>query len=264
MPARIEDGGGDPRSGQRRYWAAEVDLERGRAWLDAAEARHALRVLRHRAGDRIQVIDGSGRLFEVVIGESEDGPGGVRRLAGRIVAVREPEPAATLPWLVQALIRPARLKALIDGATQLGVAGVLLFAGEHTSVPARLTAGRRERLLRIMRAATAQSLGVRLPELRGPMSFAELPAALAGFRVWVAHGPRAEGAIAAPHAAEAKSPHALVVGPEGGLTDSEVAELIQCGARILDLGPRRLRSETAALAGLTLLSATLRGARPSL
>jgi len=262
MPARTERPS-LPRPGQRRYWAA-VYQESGRAWLDAAEARHALRVMRHRSGDRIEVIDGSGRLFEVVIGENEEGPGGERVLGGRIEAVHEADAAAALPWLVQALIRPARLEALIEGATQLGLAGVMLFAGEHTTVPARMTAARRERLLRIMRTATAQSLGLRLPELRGPVPFADLPAALTGFRIWVAHGPGAEASVAAPLAAEAKAPQALVVGPEGGLTDSEVALLIQCGARIIDLGPRRLRSETAALAGLTLISATLRGATPAL
>jgi 16S rRNA (uracil1498-N3)-methyltransferase len=280
MIGRTERSGAPP-PGHRRYWAAEVDLAASRAWLEPTEARHALRVMRHRRGDRIEVIDGSGRLFEVEIGGYEDVQAGERRLATRIHVVHEPAPAAAPePWLVQALIRPSRLEALIDGATQLGVEGIVLFAGERTAAPAGWTSIRQERLQRIMRAATTQSLGLRLPELRGPVSSAKLPQALAGFRLWVAHRPEVEACSQAPSATRARLeqpsmpgpastatqpvpsadfPHALVVGPEGGLTDSEVAALIQSGGRILDLGPRRLRTETAALAGLTLLSAALRG-----
>jgi 16S rRNA (uracil1498-N3)-methyltransferase len=118
---------------------------------------------------------------------------------------------------------------------------------------------RRERLLRILRAATAQSLGLRLPELRGPVPFTSLLEALRGFEAWVAHGPRRPGPDPDP-APAANLPPILVVGPEGGLTDLEVETLVAGGARLLDLGPRRLRAETAAIAGLAVLGARLRAA----
>lgn len=249
-----------PLPGERRYWAVAVDLEGGRAWLDKFEAHHALRVMRLHRGDALEVIDGSGRLFEVEIEGKEPGPRGEQRLATRIRNVREPPEgesgfAGSRPWLAQALIRPARLEVLVDGATQLGLAGLVLFTSARTTSPARLGRERRDRLVRLMRVATTQSLGLRPPELKGPIPFAELPEALAGFQTWVAHGPASTFPPTAPSPWTGDR-RALVVGPEGGLIDSEVEMLMRNGAKILDLGPRRLRSETAALVGLALLTAS--------
>jgi 16S rRNA (uracil1498-N3)-methyltransferase len=261
------------RPGERRYWADQVDLAERRVWIGSEEARHLVRAMRHRPGDRVDVIDGSGRRYEVELEAPVKGAGrGRRRLAARILNVFEAEVTAREPWLIQALIRPERLDAIIDGATQLGVAGIALFQAVRSPTLPELGARRLERLVRLTRAATAQSLGLRLPELRGPLTFSELEALLGGFRVWVAHGPRrrdrADDPLADRWIEGADAPegqpglaHALVVGPEGGLTDEEIRVFAASGALLLDLGPRRLRSETAALAGLTLLGHHLRRSR---
>lgn len=276
---------GDSRSrayhpGHRRYWADTVDLDTGRVWIGPEEARHVLRVMRHRPGDSIEVIDGSGRCYEVTIEEAEERR--EARLSARILSVDEPHAETCLPWLAQAVIRPERLERVIDGAVQLGVAGIVLFgAARSPELPAR----RRERLVRLMRAATAQSLGLCLPEFAGPLPLPALLSKLAGHRMWVAHGPRgretggdrfADRGLAGitddpgedtepaspPRREEGHRvpvlPHALVVGPEGGFHDAEISEFAAAGARLVDLGPRRLRSETAALVGLALLGQYLR------
>ncbi len=275
MPAGGEERGDESaqRSGRRRYWAEAVDLERQTIWLEADEAHHARRVMRARPGDLIEVIDGSGRLFEVEIASGVEMKGARSRLAGRIVTMSEPPERGPLPWLAVSFIRPSRLEAMVEGATQLGLAGIQFFSSARTTAPLGLDRVRRGRLVRLMRAATTQSLGLRLPELRRPVAFSDLGDALSGFKVWVAHGPRAavhshpsevvNGAAPLLPVAALGMSHVLVVGPEGGLTDAEVGSLLARGAQILDLGPRRLRSETAAVAGLTLLAAALRAAGSS-
>lgn len=249
-----------PTSGRRRYWAAADGRDPDLFWIDPDEVHHVRDVMRHRSGDRIELLDGSGRWFEAELDHAAGG-----RLSARLIQAHAACPEPPLPWLVQAMIRPARLEFLADGATQIGVRGILLFTAARSSLQDGIDARRRERLHRVMRAATAQSLGLRVPELRGPCAAAELARAGAGFRLWIAHGPAGSSGLWASASdllrAEPLAPgceEALVIGPEGGFTDEEVQSFLIQGGRLLDLGPRRLRAETAALVGLAYLGARLR------
>ncbi len=161
-----------PESGSRRYWAAHVDLEAGRVWLEPGEARHVAKVLRHKPGDTIEVIDGSGRRFDVELMPDRERISGAEvrgaGLAGRIVTVHPPEPEPPPLWLLVPMIRWPRLEELLAGAVQLGTTRILLWSAANATFDEPLTAGRRERLGHILRAATTQSLGLRLPVLSGP------------------------------------------------------------------------------------------------
>ena len=128
------------------------------------------------------------------------------------------------------------------------------------SAPARqLGPRRRARLERIARSAVCQSLGVRLPELRAPRSLAELETA--GFdRILLAHGSGTPLAAPPPAPPPAGRRLLLLVGPEGGWAPGELALLEERGALRTSLGGRRLRAETAALAGLALLLCRASGA----
>jgi 16S rRNA (uracil1498-N3)-methyltransferase len=249
-------------------------------WLDPGEARHVRTVLRHEPGDTIEVIDGSGRRFDVELSPAR-GPhaaaGGRKMgggkdaiqaaLEGRIVAVHAAPPEPSPLLLAVPMIRWPRLEELLGGAVQLGATSIVFWSAAHSTFEEPLTQGRKQRLEHIVRAATTQSLGLRLPRIAGPCPLETLIPMLAGLAVWVAHGPRSlSDRIPSPRRSNSPSPvpplaapsaggQALVVGPEGGLRDDEVAALVEAGAAILDLGPRRLRTEVAAIAGLALLTA---------
>ncbi len=285
-PAERRSRGRDAAAGRRRYWAARDEEDSALLWIDPAEVHHVRNVMRLGAGDRIELLDGSGCWFEAEL----DRPPRGDRWPARLITEHLAAPEPPLPWLIQALIRPARLEAAIDGATQIGVRGILLVQAARSAPQDALDAGRRARLERLLRMATAQSLGLRLPVLRGPIRAADLGRETAGFRLWVAHGPaRSAGEGAAPRGlwsaapgvpgsteaagtvaagaeaagaeaagAEAAGAEALVIGPEGGFTEEEIAGFLAGGARLLDLGPRRLRAEIAALVGLAWLGARLR------
>jgi 16S rRNA (uracil1498-N3)-methyltransferase len=243
---------------QRWYWAAEVDLDARRVRLDPEETSHLLKVIRHRTGDAIEAIDGRGGRYTVALLPRATGRGG-RDLAleAEILTVHPPVPEPTPLVLCAPLIPWPRLESLVDGAVQLGVTHFCVWEAERASLRGAWSAIRIARLERIARAATTQSLGSHAPHIAGPRPLPEILTTWTGLAIWVAHGPIPDGGLPtqpAGGAATAAVPgRVLVVGPEGGLTDREVALCFEAGAQCLRLGSRRLRTEVAAIAGLAAL-----------
>ena len=243
---------------QRWYWAVEVDLAARRIRLEPEETTHLRQVLRHRTGDAIEAIDGRGGRYTVALLPARTGRD--RGLEVEILTVHPPTPAPQPLVLCPPLIPWPRLEALIDGAIQLGVTHLWVWEANRARPVGAWSRTRSARFDRIARAATAQSLGTHLPQIVGPRPLPELLHALGECAIWVAHGPlpaevTGEGRAAAAPTPGAKAGRALVVGPEGGLTEAEVELCLAAGARPLALGPRRLRTEVAAIAGLSVLRA---------
>jgi 16S rRNA (uracil1498-N3)-methyltransferase len=252
-----------PGGGERRYWC-RLEPDGETVVFDDDETRHLRTVMRRRAGERVEALDGSGRVLTVEL-ETTRG----RSVVGRLVGARtddpapgdagptapgvgrgvETAPAVTELWLGQALIRPRRLEWLLEKAVEIGIAGFLPLVTRRAQPHAEHTAARRQRLERVARAAVAQSLGTRLPVLAEarPLEALRLDTYE---RVLVAHGP----AACDPGVLAAVSGRVLVlVGPEGGFDPAELAALEAAGALRLGLGRRRLRAETAAVVALGLV-----------
>jgi len=166
-------------------------------------------------------------------------------------------PPPTPLVLMAPLIPWPRFESLADGAVQLGVTDFWGWEAERARPLGRWSALRITRLERIARAATTQSLGCHAPRIQAPRPLPELLDALVNCALWIAHGPLPAGGDPplAP-VGGVREGRALVVGPEGGLSDRELELCLAAGARCLSLGPRRLRTEVAAIAGLTALQAT--------
>jgi 16S rRNA (uracil1498-N3)-methyltransferase len=205
--------------------------------------RHLFRARRLAVGDALRLVDGQGGAREGVVAAVD------RRRA--VLRCGEPAPAndpARRVTLLVAPPKPERAAWLVEKATELGVAAVRFVASERA---VRGVEGRAlERLGRVAAAALEQSGGARLPELSGPHSLTELPALLAGARGWFLQ-PGAAATLASAGAA----PVAVLVGPEGGWTDGELAALAAAGACGATLGSRVLRVETAAIVAAGLLLA---------
>jgi 16S rRNA (uracil1498-N3)-methyltransferase len=242
---------------RRWYWAAEVDLAAHRVRLDPEETSHLLKVIRHRTGDAIEAIDGRGGRYTVALLPQATGKDvRDRGLEAEILAVHPPEPEPTPLVLCAPLIPWPRLEALLDGAVQLGVTHFCAWEAERESFRGAWSEARIARLERIARAATSQSLGSHAPRIAAPRPLPDILATWAGYPIWVAHGPIPQGSTPAQRGGGATvGGRVLVIGPEGGLTDGEVALCLEAGARCLSLGSRRLRTEVAAIAGLAALQA---------
>jgi 16S rRNA (uracil1498-N3)-methyltransferase len=229
----------------------------GTVVLDGAEGRHAGVVQRRGPGERVDVVDGAGVRLLGVVGEvTSDGV--LVHVQQRVV---EPEPAVRLV-LVQALAKGDRDELAIEAATEVGVDAVVPWQAERSIVVWRgeRAAKSRARWLGTVRAAAKQSRRARVPAVEVALDDRGL---VERVRAVVADGGAAlvlHEAATEPLAA-ATLPGAgqclVVVGPEGGISDAELARLVDAGARCVRLGPHVLRTSTAGPVALAMLAERL-------
>ncbi|MBM4117271.1 16S rRNA (uracil(1498)-N(3))-methyltransferase [bacterium] len=210
--------------------------------LEGAAQHYLCYVLRLRAGDAVELRDGRGGLAAARLER-------VTRAAAELVhGPRETPlpPAQPELHLALPLLKGRRLDWVLEKGTELGVAGFALYLGRH-GVVQRET--RPERYAEILRAAFMQSRRLLLPSLGGPQPFADLlaDARERGWRQCWADERRAGQGDGPLPAADAR-PLLAWIGPEGGFAAEEREALGAVAEAALDLGPWRLRAETAALA----------------
>jgi 16S rRNA (uracil1498-N3)-methyltransferase len=228
----------------RRLHVPPERIEGARGTLGPEARRYLADVLRLAPGAALEVFDGRGGRYAATIG-----PG----FQDLVLGPREVAPAAPLELaLLVALAKGEKMELVVQKATELGVARILPFEAERSVVRLEPEKGeeRAARWRRIAAEAARQCGRADVPEVAAPVDLGRALGALApGTRVFVFHpgGGKLDGA--APAAA------AAVVGPEGGLTDDEVAACERAGASRAALGPRVLRAETAAIVAVALLQA---------
>lgn len=227
--------------------AADGEIE-----LPAGVARHAVQVLRLRDGDAVVLFDGRGGEYPATL--RIDGRA-VRARTGRHDAVeRESAVAVTL---VQSLVAADVMDAIVQKATELGVATLVPVVAERSQrVPADRLEKRLARWRQIAVAACEQCGRNRVPQIAAAVPLHEWIDTQRDLRQVALLDPRAGRALAAVDARV----RALLAGPEGGLTEAEASRAVAAGAAPVHLGERILRADTAALAGLATLNAVVREA----
>jgi 16S rRNA (uracil1498-N3)-methyltransferase len=217
--------------------------------LPAPAASHAVRVLRLRPGDPLVVFDGCGADFRAEIAHVS---GGEVRVTLLTRVPSRPESPLEIT-LVQAVSRGERMDFTLQKATELGVRAIAPVVSARSVV--RLDAGRGEARLRhwrgVVAAACEQCGRSRLPELRPPVPLrAHLEQAPTGTGRLVLDPDAAIELAALP---DLETQVELLIGPEGGLDDAELAAARAGGYQPVRLGPRVLRTETAGIVALAVL-----------
>ena len=211
-------------------------LDARKAYLEGEEAKHCVRVLRKKPGDRLIGVDGKGRKYNAVISGL-----GKNRVDLDLVESEEEwgEHGFRIELAISVLRKPDRLEWLAEKAVELGITHLRPLVTKRTVKPNL----RLERLERIMISALKQCKRSRLPEVLPPQSLAEyLDEPFEGLSLigWM------EGALPVRDQEAAMQAHGAIrflVGPEGGFDESEVEAAraagfirwrrFQCGHRLI-------------------------------
>jgi 16S rRNA (uracil1498-N3)-methyltransferase len=234
-----------------RYFS-ETPITGERAALEGPEAHHLLHVMRGRVGDRVTAFDDSGAEFDAEIAKC-----GRADVELRILERREVDRELPFELVVGvSLPKGDRQKWLVEKLTELGVTKLVPLETERGV--AQPTAGALDRLRRSTIEAAKQCGRNQLMKIAAPQPWKEFvtaqPSATKSRR-FVAHF---GGILLTDSNLAEPIPTQVAVGPEGGFTEDEIAAAATTGWRIVDLGPRILRVETAAVALAAVVAASSR------
>lgn len=220
--------------------------------LPEQAGEHVARVLRLERGHPLILFNGDGREYDATLATLAK-----RAVTAEVIGVRDADREAPLRLtLVQGIARGEKMDWILQKATELGVARVVPIVTERTEV--KLDEERAERRLlhwnQVIAAACEQSGRTRLPQLDPPQRLDRWLGTLAdttGLRVALVPG----GELTVRALPPVTNGVIVCVGPEGGLSEHDLALLAQGGFATLHLGPRILRTETAGIAALAALQA---------
>lgn len=241
---------------RRRFYAPRLafDAEGKTVTLSADEARHARDVLRLNHGDEVFVFDGEGREYRCVIGEM-----GSRSTTINVIdetTAAKPESSLDLSLAV-ALLKGEKFDFVVQKSTELGVASLtpLITARADVRIREKQDAARKvERWQRIALEAAKQCGRAQLMQVNPPVELDEFFRSIPDVQLRVMFTERDGGSFEAAFETkpEFKSVVAMV-GSEGGWTDQEIESARRLGWKLVTLGGRTLRAETAAITVATLL-----------
>ena len=234
----------------QRFFAFRDGEDPRTAHLDSEEWRHARSVLRLKPGEEV-ALNLDGKLYRSAFSEDN------RFILGPLL----PDPEADLRvTLFQGIPKGDKMEWIVQKCTEMGVHAIVPVEMERcvSRWDEKSASRKTERLNRIAREAAKQSGRGLAPEVEPPLSFSLLEKRLAGFDhaliPWENAGGFGPAAFWNSLESRPKS-LALVIGPEGGLEEKEVEALCRAGGKVMTLGRRILRTETAGLCALCALMA---------
>lgn len=224
-----------------RFYAPDITAT---LTLPESDSRHAVKVLRMGEGEELQVIDGRGNLYTCRLMDAHPKRAGVE-----IVECH----AQPLPWTQQLTVAVAptkhldRMEWLVEKLTEVGVNRIVPILCDRSERRELKT----ERLEKIAVSAMKQSLKAWLPEMAG---LTPLKEALKSFPASQRYVGYCDPSMERRDFSRAYRPEVdtmIFIGPEGDFSPSEINMLIDAGVQPVTFGDNRLRTETAALYGIT-------------
>ncbi len=243
---------------ERRAYVPPEEIHGDRVIIEGDQAHHMVSVLRKKPGDEIVVFDGQGTECAArILRIGRDLV--VARIHRKEVQGKTARPAICL---YAAVPKGKKFDLIVEAATELGADRITPLLTSRTvvrlddhNIPAKL-----ERWKRITVAAAKQCGRSTLPQVGGPLAFLDAVQDLPE-RAFPILACRMESSLplhnvlqdVVPSSAEIR----LYIGPEGGFSPEEIATARSAGFRLASLGESTLRTETAALAGLSVIGCFL-------
>lgn len=212
--------------------------------LPESDSRHAVRVLRLKEGDELQVIDGRGSVYTCRLVDAHP-----KHAAVELLSCRE----QPLPWSQQLAVAVAptkhldRMEWLVEKMTEVGVNRIIPLLTERSERKEIKV----ERLEKIAVSAMKQSLKATLPVIQKMTPLRDVLGMMPEAQRFVAY---CDPEIPRVDLAKSYLPYRdtlILIGPEGDFSSEEIKATLDAGFRPVTLGDNRLRTETAALFALS-------------
>ncbi len=233
------------------YYTEKINISENSLVIKGNESKHLLKVLRKSEGEEIFVTDGERNLYNTVISEINNDE--IKcDIIEKSYDVNEPEIQITL---YQSLLKnPSRFEFVLEKATELGVNEITPLITHNVINKEQ---DKQSRWQTIVLSAIKQSQRCFLPNVNHPLNFTEalkIPGKndlkiMADERNFV----NSICADELKRLTTGKRPVSIMIGPEGGFTQEEIEIALKSSFSLLSLGERKLRSETAAIAVLSII-----------
>ncbi len=211
--------------------------------LSEAAGKHCIQVLRMQEGDRIDITNGLGGLFHALIQVAHK----KNAIVQITEAIQTHRPTQQLQLGISLLKNAVRLEWLFEKATEMGVTHIFPLLCERTIHERFKT----ERMQQIIQSAMIQSQQTWLPILAAPTELTQFLDQAAAAQKWIAHcEPTIKQSIKTIVPGQEVL---LLIGPEGDFSPTEIEAAIAKDFKPIDLGPTRLRTETAGIFALSVL-----------
>jgi len=211
------------------------------------DANHAIRVLRMQVGDEFMLSDGNGSWSQVVATEVKK-----KSMQVRVMDSGFQAPLATTITVIQALPKGDRAKEAIELLTEAGVDRIVPWAS------ARSIGKGSEKFAITAREASKQSRRFRIPEVTEVATTAQICEAIKLSDLAIAFHESATSKLSDQVSSHNVEHLLIIIGPEGGITDEEIAAFTEAGAKVALMGRPILRSAHAGIAAVSAVSALLK------
>lgn len=249
----------------QRYFISPEQFSEDTVQITGDDAHHLIKVMRARIGEKVICSNGIDR--EALVEITEMATGLVH--ASIIEALPMDDEPHVEVWIAQSLPKGDKMETVIQKGTEIGASRFIPFLSERTVVQydAKKEAKRLERWQKIAKEAAEQAHRNRVPLVEAPYTWKAAMKLCSGFDLALLCYEKESGldfraqiqaALAEKSLEPAQSDSKplkviLLVGPEGGFSEAEVAEAVEQGCHSISLGKRILRTETAAMVGLTCI-----------
>lgn len=229
------------------------NVEASSLTLSAEDSIHCAKVLRHRVGDDICVIDGEGTMYECVVTDAS-----FKGVRASVKAAHHGWNAH--PYRLTMAVCPTknneRFEWFVEKATEIGVDCIVPLVGDHSERKVY----KRDRAQKIALSAAKQSLKASIPHIAEPVSVRDFLYSEREGEKYIAYCfddpsiPRvALSSVLGSCAPDAVKEITVLIGPEGDFSEAEAALALEKGYTPIHLGDSRLRTETAAVVAATMV-----------
>ena len=240
------------------FFVPSGNINRDEVIIDGSDVNHIKNVLRKKAGDEISVNDSAGTNYRCRIENISD-----RKIVLQVLSSESS--AAELPVrisLFQGLPKADKMELIIQKAVELGASKIIPveMARSIVKLDDKKAASKTARWQGISEAAAKQSKRGVIPEVNAPITYKEALKRASACDLFLLPYEDAQGFTHTKEVLASIKPGmsvSVLIGPEGGFAPSEIEAATEAGAKIITLGKRILRTETAGLVALSLIMAEL-------